>query len=150
MSSGEADVFCSTDLTYLAVCSIANNIALGTLPQDTDNIFANAKATGRWITAVYAMTLATNLTATSTYSSSPPHPFPQPKYLTGLLAFRIWRINRSVSQYRTTDRLSPILRVVIESGAIYSVTITAALVAFVVHTPGVYVLLDLAGSLPCP
>lgn len=66
LSSGEADVFCNTELTYLAVCSIANNIALGTLPQDTDNIFANAKATGRWITAVYAMTLATNLTATST------------------------------------------------------------------------------------
>lgn len=65
LSSGEANVSFNTDITYLAACSIANNIALGTLPQDTDNIFANAKATGQWITAVYAMTLATNLTATS-------------------------------------------------------------------------------------
>lgn len=89
------------------------------------------------------MTLATNLTATSKLVR-PFLPFFAGLHLhLGLLALRIWMINRSVAEYRTRDRLSPILRVVIESGVIYSVTITVALVTFVLHTTFVYVLLDL-------
>ena len=45
-------------------------------------------------------------------------------------------------------RLTPILLVVIESGAIYSVTIIAALVAFVTNSVGVYIILDLVRFLP--
>lgn len=61
----------------------------------------------------------------------------------GLLAYRIWNIDRKATPYRNANLLSPVLRVVIESGVIYSMTITAALVTFVVKSPGVYVILDM-------
>lgn len=77
------------------------------------------------------MTLVTNVTATS------------------LLAYRIWRVNREVSRYRASGRLASVLRVIIESGAIYSMTIIAALVTFVVNSPGVYVLLDMISPIIC-
>ncbi|KAI0750585.1 hypothetical protein BC629DRAFT_1556430 [Irpex lacteus] len=107
----------------LLACSIANNVVLATASENPGDVFA--QQTGRWITAVYSMTLVTNLSATS------------------LLAYRIWTINRSTTQWRTTDRLSPVLRVVIESGALYSLTIIAAIITFALKTPGVYVLLDM-------
>lgn len=62
----------------------------------------------------------------------------------GLLAYRIWNVNRLSRQWRATDHLSPILQTVIESGAIYSFTIIAALVTFAIESPGVYVVLDMA------
>ncbi|KAI0700197.1 hypothetical protein BC835DRAFT_1221431, partial [Cytidiella melzeri] len=107
----------------LFACSIGNNIALATASDHSGNVFATQ--TGRWIIAVYSMTLVTNLSATS------------------LLAYRIWTVNQSITQWRTTDRLSPVLRVVIESGALYSLTIIAAIITFALKSPGVYVLLDM-------
>ncbi|KAI0339753.1 hypothetical protein BDW22DRAFT_1361354 [Trametopsis cervina] len=107
----------------LLACSIGNNIALATASENPGDVFATQ--TGQWITSVYSMTLVTNLSATS------------------LLAYRIWTINRETSNYRMTDRLSPVLRVVIESGAIYSLTIIAAIITFAIQSPGVYVLLDM-------
>ena len=99
--------------------------------------------TGRWITAAYATTLATNLSATGEQG----FPFSpnsiDHRMKVGLLAFRIWNVNRQTARYRSKNRLSPILRVVVESGAIYSVTITAALIMFVIGSPGVYILLDM-------
>ncbi|KAI0750584.1 hypothetical protein BC629DRAFT_1598842 [Irpex lacteus] len=107
----------------LLACSIANNIFLATASENPGDIFATQ--TGRFITAVYSMTLVTNLSATS------------------LLAYRIWTINRTTTQWRTTDHLSPVLRVVIESGALYSLTIIAAIITFALKSPGVYVILDM-------
>ncbi|KAI0631505.1 hypothetical protein C8Q77DRAFT_141002 [Trametes polyzona] len=103
--------------------SIGLNIALVNSSKYTGDVFA--EQTGRWITAVYALTLATNLSSTL------------------LLAGRIWTVTRRSAQYRSTDFLGPVLRVIIESGAIYSVTITAALISFVVKSNGVYVILDM-------
>jgi hypothetical protein len=62
---------------------------------------------------------------------------------TGLLAYRIWSLNRSVASIRLQGQLGPVVRAVIESGLIYSMTITSALIAFVVKSPGVYVILDM-------
>ncbi|KAI0091385.1 hypothetical protein BDY19DRAFT_622471 [Irpex rosettiformis] len=107
----------------LLACSIANNVVLATASENPGDVFV--QQTGRWITAVYSMTLVTNLSATS------------------LLAYRIWKINKSTTPWRTTDKLSPVLRVVIESGALYSLTIIAAIITFALKTPGVYVLLDM-------
>ncbi|KAI0086917.1 hypothetical protein BDY19DRAFT_893960 [Irpex rosettiformis] len=99
-------------------------VALSTAPKsDSGNVFA--KKTNQWITSIYSTTLATNLSATS------------------LLAYRIWRVNQRTTQWRTKDHLSPILRVVIESGALYSLTIIAALITFVIQSPGVYIILDM-------
>lgn len=65
------------------------------------------------------------------------------KFSSGLLAYRIWNTSRIVQQYKISDQISPVLRVVIESGAIYSMTITAALVTFICQSPGVYIILDM-------
>ncbi|EJC97953.1 uncharacterized protein FOMMEDRAFT_137316 [Fomitiporia mediterranea MF3/22] len=105
----------------LVVTCICLNVAFANAVEHKNNMFA--RPTGQWITVWYALTLATNLSATA------------------LLAFRIWRVNRKASGYRSQGRLASVLRIVIESGAIYSMTITAALITFATASPGVYVLL---------
>ncbi|THH29642.1 hypothetical protein EUX98_g4556 [Antrodiella citrinella] len=106
----------------LASC-VGLNYAFATTPPDTDDVFSHH--TGGWVISVYAMTLATNVTATT------------------LLAYRIWRVNRRAAEFVASDRLSIVLHVVIESGLIYSVFITAALLTFVAGSNTVYVLLDI-------
>ncbi|KAI9066153.1 hypothetical protein FKP32DRAFT_1566382 [Trametes sanguinea] len=106
--------------------TIGSNIALATASSHAGNIFA--VQTGRWITAVYSLTLGTNLSATL------------------LLAFRIWQVTRESSRYRSGANggpLGPVLRAIIESGAIYSMAITAGLITFVVKSNGVYIVLDM-------
>ncbi|PIL34446.1 hypothetical protein GSI_03222 [Ganoderma sinense ZZ0214-1] len=103
--------------------SIGLNVAIATASSHKGNVFA--VQTGQWITAVYALSLATNISTTS------------------LLAFKIWNVARKSAQYRSSNIFTPVLRVIIESGAIYSVTITAALISFVVQSNGVYVVLDM-------
>ncbi|KAI0632706.1 hypothetical protein C8Q77DRAFT_1262323 [Trametes polyzona] len=117
-------LFCRFWLTiWSAGGSIGLNIALVNSSKLAGDVFA--VQTGRWITAVYALTLGTNLSSTL------------------LLAGRIWTVTRRSAQYRSSDILGPVLRVIIESGAIYSMTITAALISFVVKSNGVYVILDM-------
>ncbi|KAH9895889.1 hypothetical protein C8Q73DRAFT_456158 [Cubamyces lactineus] len=103
--------------------SVGLNVALVNSSKHMGDVFA--VQTGRWITAVYALTLGTNLSSTM------------------LLAGRIWTVARRSAQYRSSNIFSPVLRVIIESGAIYSMTITAALISFVVKSNGVYILLDM-------
>ncbi|KAM5540155.1 hypothetical protein V8D89_006295 [Ganoderma adspersum] len=104
-------------------CSIGLNIAIATASSHKGDVFA--AQTGQWITAVYALSLATNVSTTM------------------LLAFKIWNVARKSAQYRSGNIFTPVLRVIIESGAVYSVTITAALISFVVQSNGVYVVLDM-------
>ncbi|KAI0325773.1 hypothetical protein GY45DRAFT_1260319 [Cubamyces sp. BRFM 1775] len=110
-------------LITVAAGSVGLNVALVNSSKHMGDVFA--VQTGRWITAVYALTLGTNLSSTM------------------LLAGRIWTVARRSAQYRSSNIFSPVLRVIIESGAIYSMTITAALISFVVKSNGVYVLLDM-------
>jgi len=116
-------------LPCLMWCSVAAS-AVGTMyavsqaKATAGNIFA--PATGRWITSFYATTLTTNFLSTM------------------LLAYRIWRIDRSVSRVRATQGpLRPLLEVVIDSGVLYSVTLLAALSCFVAKSTGQYVVLDM-------
>lgn len=62
------------------------------------------------------------------------------------LAYRIWQVTSKSAQYRSGGRLSPILRIIVESGALYSITVTAALVLFLLHSNGVYIVLDMVSS----
>ncbi|TCD62715.1 hypothetical protein EIP91_006541 [Steccherinum ochraceum] len=107
----------------LLACTVGNNVTLALPAPTSGDVFNNRY--GGWISAVYSTTLATNLTAT------------------GLLAYRIWSVNRKTANYASSDRLGIMLRVVIESGALYSIAIVAALICFVTGSPGVYVALDL-------
>ncbi|TCD60640.1 hypothetical protein EIP91_009741 [Steccherinum ochraceum] len=120
---------------WIVVIPVLSWMALfATASTQATDIFA--VSTGRWITLYYSLTLATNLTATS------------------ILAYRIWRTNRRTSQLMSSTDASSrltfvLLIVVIESGAIYSMAIIAALVLFVVNSPGVYVILDLLSPIIC-
>ncbi|EKM53110.1 uncharacterized protein PHACADRAFT_259285 [Phanerochaete carnosa HHB-10118-sp] len=106
----------------LFAASFGTNFVLGTA--SANGAIFNQEV-GVWITANYSMTLATNVIATS------------------LLAYRIWMVKRETSRFLVSHALSPLLRVVIESGAIYSLTVTAALITFVTKSNGVYVMLDM-------
>ncbi|KAI0714622.1 hypothetical protein C8Q76DRAFT_795482 [Earliella scabrosa] len=109
----------------LAVC-IGTNVSCATASGSAraDDPFANP--TGRWIAATYSMTFILNFSAT------------------GLLAWRIWTISRRTEPftYRGSS-LRPLMRVVLESGALYSLTVLAALVLFLARSNGVYVVLDM-------
>ncbi|KAI0773174.1 hypothetical protein BD413DRAFT_472762 [Trametes elegans] len=103
--------------------------ALAITPPIGHDIFESL--TSHWIAGNWSMTLITNLAATA------------------VLAFRIWQVTRNSAQYKSGGRLSPILRVIVESGALYSMTVTTALVLFLLHSNGVYVVLDMLSPIIC-
>ncbi|KAJ6561216.1 hypothetical protein DFH09DRAFT_985576 [Mycena vulgaris] len=113
-------------ILWLAVCATAVGCVY-TLSQpavDSADIFV--QRTGQWITSFYSTTLACNLCATA------------------LLAYKLWTIDRSVHGSRIGRGLTkPVLMVVIDAGALYSVTLLAALVCFVSKSNGQYVVLDM-------
>ncbi|KAI0739378.1 hypothetical protein C8Q80DRAFT_178754 [Daedaleopsis nitida] len=80
---------------------------------------------GSWITTMFALDLSTNLVATS------------------MLAYKINSVIRKTSQVRSSSGLSPFLRVVIESGALYSATILVGLILFLIRSDGFHVVNDL-------
>ncbi|KAG7097508.1 hypothetical protein E1B28_004850 [Marasmius oreades] len=76
-----------------------------------------------WIVSFFSLTLATNLICTA------------------LVASRVWYINRS-SKLFSNKSLTPVVLLVIESGAIYSATLIALLILYKVESWFQYVLLD--------
>ncbi|KAI0660236.1 hypothetical protein C8Q70DRAFT_82925 [Cubamyces menziesii] len=96
---------------------------------ESEGIFAAEPS--HWLTANWCVTLVTNVCATFA------------------LAYRIWQVTSRSAEYKTGGCLSPILRVIIESGALYSFTMTAALILFLVRSNGVYVILDMISPIIC-
>jgi len=76
-----------------------------------------------WITSFFSLTLATNIVCTS------------------LVALRIWWINRSIMTF-LDHNYYPIIFLVLESGAVYSATLTALLILYKTGSWFQYVLLD--------
>ncbi|KAI1782843.1 hypothetical protein LXA43DRAFT_386764 [Ganoderma leucocontextum] len=81
--------------------------------------------TGHWVAAAFSLTLFTNLVTTL------------------IIAYRIWMVVRRSTDYLSQSSLTPVLCVIVESGAIYSVAITAALITFAAKSNYVFVILDL-------
>lgn len=89
-----------------------------------EDIFASG--TGPWITSFLAATLFANLLSTS------------------LLAYRIWSIGRRMKNAAlATGLMWPVVRVILDAGVLYSLSLLAALVCFIVKNHGHYVLLDM-------
>jgi hypothetical protein len=106
---------------------------------DSSDIFV--QRTGQWITSFYATTLACNLLATGTPSPILLAPLTD---FSALLAYKLWTIDRNVHGSRMGRGLTkPVLMVIIDAGALYSVTLLAALVCFVSKSNGQYVVLDM-------
>ncbi|KAJ7733162.1 hypothetical protein B0H16DRAFT_171379 [Mycena metata] len=113
-------------MMWLAVCTTGVGCVY-TLSQpaaDSGDIFV--RRTGQWITSFYATTLACNL------------------YATALLSYRLWTIDRNVHGSRVGRGLTkPVLTIVLDAGALYSITLIAALSCFVSKSNGQYVVLDM-------
>ncbi len=105
------------------------------------------KVAGRWITATYSLTLVTNILTTGMYHKRILAPAHILMMHTVILALKIWQVARRSARYLSGSSLTPILRVIVESGAVYSVTVAAALVAFLIKSNVVYVILDLASCI---
>ncbi|KIJ34295.1 hypothetical protein M422DRAFT_782921 [Sphaerobolus stellatus SS14] len=78
----------------------------------------------QWIVSFFSMTLATNIICT------------------GLVAYRIWSINRQTAKLSSGHSMRPIMILVIESGAIYSATLLTLLILYKADSWFQYVLLD--------
>jgi len=93
------------------------------LASDAESVFTNQ--TGRWVAAFIVFTFATNLVSS------------------GLLAYRIWTIERNVSTVRTRRGIRPIVRVLVDAAALYSATTFSAIICFALSNNGTYVIGDL-------
>ncbi|KAI0739380.1 hypothetical protein C8Q80DRAFT_178602 [Daedaleopsis nitida] len=109
----------------LVASCVGLNISFSQALTDTEARDIIGARSGHWITAAYSLTLATNLLTTF------------------ILALKIWKVARRSAPYMSQSSLAPILRTIIESGAIYSFTITAALITFVLKSNIVYIILDM-------
>jgi len=82
-----------------------------------------------WITFAWSMSLATTASCT------------------GLIAFRIWRSQRQLKQYRMHSTLLPVMVMIIESGAVYSAALISTIAAYASGNNSQYILVDLIPSL---
>ncbi|KAI3604392.1 beta-lactamase family protein [Moniliophthora roreri] len=109
---------------------------------------------GDWIKAFYGSSLATNLISTgqrSTVSVSESGNI-DIRQLTGLLAFRIWSINRyhdSDGQRLRNSTLMNFMRVVVDSGTIYSVFLIITLIVFTCGSNLQFVLTNAMSPIIC-
>ncbi|KAG2136634.1 hypothetical protein DEU56DRAFT_355685 [Suillus clintonianus] len=79
-----------------------------------------------WIIAFFSSTLSTNLVCS------------------GLLVYRIWKIERDVSRARVTkSTIMPIVRVLVDAAVLYSVVLVGFLISFLTKTSGEAILSDL-------
>ncbi|KIK48571.1 hypothetical protein CY34DRAFT_8156 [Suillus luteus UH-Slu-Lm8-n1] len=90
-----------------------------------DNVFA--VDVEKWIIAFIFSTLATNLSCS------------------GLLVYRVWMIERRVAKLRASkSHLMPIVRVLVDAAALYSVMLFGFLICFLTASNGESVLSDMA------
>ncbi|OCH95940.1 hypothetical protein OBBRIDRAFT_809485 [Obba rivulosa] len=82
------------------------------------------KSVGQWIAAFYSLTLAANLVTTC------------------LLAYKIWQLDKRVAHVRQRSRM-PIVHIVMDAGALYSMMLISALACFVNESNGQYIVLDM-------
>jgi len=90
-----------------------------------DGVFGGVLS--QWITSFWATALATNLLATL------------------LLVCRIWYVDRKATRLHAgrQSQLRPILHILVDAGAIYTLTLLVALICFLSQTNGQYVVLDM-------
>lgn len=140
-------VFCPVnviDSVFFEVTGVSSSYALSRATQS--GVFGGAIY--RWITSFWIMALTTNLCATRTWSRLEPYRrlllnvFP---LLLVLLVWRIWQVDRQARKLccHQQSQLGPTLYIILDAGAIYSLTLLVALTCFAMQTNGQYVVLDM-------
>ncbi|KAN0082390.1 hypothetical protein V8E55_008185 [Tylopilus felleus] len=111
-------LWCATAVTGIATPYTASKVT-------QEKVFGGRLS--QWIAAYWITALVTNLVATL------------------MLACRIWYIDQRTTRLRGNQesRLRPILRSIIDAGAIYTFTLIVALICFLCKSDVQYVLLDL-------
>lgn len=108
----------------VAVCGSCKVYYLSQTPtSNAKSLFTDE--TGRWTAAFITLTFATNL------------------FSSGLLAYRIWTIERRVSTVRTRKGIMPILRVLVDAAILYFVSNCSAIICFARSNNGLYVIGDM-------
>ncbi|KAG1757413.1 hypothetical protein EDB19DRAFT_36257 [Suillus lakei] len=111
-------MWCGTAM--LGVCWLYNYSQAGS---NSGSVFT--EETGRWVTVFLVFTLVTNF------------------FTTGLLAYRIWMIERSVSAIRSTKGRMPILWVLVDAALLYSATLCSLLICVARSNNGLFVIGDM-------
>lgn len=114
-------------LPIMLWCSVAATgvIALYSVSQASTDSGIFVKALAQWVAAFFASTIATNLLSS------------------GLLAYRIWIIQRGVAAVRR-GTVMPIVRVLIDAAILYSAALLTALILFVSGNNGQDAVVDMA------
>ncbi|KAG2747194.1 hypothetical protein P692DRAFT_201773328 [Suillus brevipes Sb2] len=114
-------------LPIMLWCSVATTgvIALYSVSQASTGSGIFVKALAQWVAAFFASTIATNLLSS------------------GLLAYRIWIIQRGVAAVRR-GTVMPIVRVLIDAAILYSAALLTALILFVSGNNGQDAVVDMA------
>ena len=101
-----------------------------------------------WVTAFFAATLSTNVICTCTSSYWYTIPFLDLAFAySAMIVYRIWSIEWACGKCRDPkSTLMPVLVVVIESGAIYSASLTILLVIFLSHSLAYFILVHAVSS----
>ncbi|OCB90902.1 hypothetical protein A7U60_g1863 [Sanghuangporus baumii] len=107
-------------IAFLVACGIGILYSFAKVVPEAE-IFVNELQD--WIVSFFSLTLATNIICTA------------------LVAARIWKLNRSIMSF-ASHSYRPIIILVIESGAVYSVTLLALLILYKAQSWFQYVLLD--------
>lgn len=145
----------------LTNCRVVSTVVAALPPGSADNEELRAESlfvteTGKWLIAIWATTLGTNFLATCECIIT--GPASDSLFLTvffylfvhpALLAFRIWRVNMLSKEFLPAEPrsgLKVIFRVIVESGAFYSFSITLALVLFVTGSPAVFIVVDMVST----
>ena len=117
----------STSITCVAAntSSTATGIGvLATLSNGHGNIFYLSS----WISSFFSASLATNFVSA------------------GLLALRIWHLYRETSRYPNATSNNPmcyrVFRVLLDSGALYSMTLLIALILYLLHSNAQFIMVD--------
>lgn len=110
----------------------------------SENVFAQVLAP--WVTAFFALTIATNLLSSGKcfYVCG----MLKPWVCLGLLVYRIWLIESNTSTARTTkSTMIPLMHVLMDTAVLYSVVLFIALICFVCSNNGEVVMLDMVITL---
>ncbi|KAF9262279.1 hypothetical protein L218DRAFT_988368 [Marasmius fiardii PR-910] len=115
-------------VALLSTC-IGYAYSVGTIKYESDE--EKARIVG-WVTAYFATSLAANAVGT------------------GLLAYRIWKIDRESSPFRLrSSPLRSLLRIAIDSGLIYTISLSITIAGFVCKTLWKDVFIDTMPTIIC-
>ncbi|KAH8111780.1 hypothetical protein DFH11DRAFT_1611931 [Phellopilus nigrolimitatus] len=105
------------------VCGLVAEIYAGLSTSPTGAVFVPRLK--HWILAFFSLTLFTNFSCTA------------------LLAFKLWWTERQLAGFETSNRLLPVMAIIIESGALYSACLISLMASYATESWAGYIALDI-------